>query len=296
MQSTVFDFTFRLKSIEIDFYMIDSAYTFVEIDFRTAMIKSTSKDFGLSSLFRERTTGDIEYLTIDDYCLIYYSECITERSYLYGKHAYQDMFNLDVDSGFNYSPEFLLTSSDFIDIIVGRGINDSGFFTNQSIFITRGHKYIGISRVENNQSEHLLLNESYVPDLSIDPLYNDWTVFTDTSSDMYSMEVSSIGMVLLSDQSCIEIIENDMYMPIIKYSVKTNLTHEITTDILLEVNMPELFLEGFNSKSSFVLSMEDKKILELSGLTSKYGIIISTYGLSLSGYYSPYSRHTYSKG
>lgn len=295
MQSTVFDFAFNLRLVNSEFYILPSRYQLVKIDFKTALIREPFTDFGMASHFRMRDNNAISYLTIEDYCLDNSDECRAERSYLNGKHAYQDLFSLDVASGFNYSPEYLLSDSNYLNVIVGRGYNAGGFFTNQTTFYTRGHKFKSIVSAETVGYESAISRPVDFYSISDQIQYGVFTLES-SESDGGGYNASFGKIVNLVDNFAMEIIENDKYSPIIHYSEKTDLLREPSIGIDMSIEGFSTNLEGYQPPYGITVGIDAGEWMDLSPFLHKYVIIMLNKEYDALRYYSPHSRFIYSEG
>ena len=292
MQSTVFDFAFRLKRVDDQFYILDSKYNILKFDFKTYIIKDPSSDFSLTSSIRYENDGITEYQNIDEYCLENASNQCKGRFYINGVFAYMNMFALEVDEGFEYKPEYLLRDSNYYDVLIGRLFIGGVFYHNQLRKLIRGHNFPGLTNALMKPIA------SRISTFTEATMVSNYRVGTSFQEEPWTIKTGLITATLIGGNNYyLKTIENTIKRDILVFFEKTTLNSIVVKGMSISVVNDVLFLGPVYSGTDFSVSFSDGHIDELNDFICKYGIMSVNRNLvTLMDYNSSPSRITANKG
>ena len=289
MQSTVFNFGFRLKVSNSQFYIINTSYNFIVFDFNIFLLKSSTVDYAIQSQIRYRDYEDITYFSIDDFCL---NHNCNDRFYINGSYGYMNMFALQQDSGFTTIPEYLLRDSLFYNAIVGRLFYFGIFLHNQQRFIVRGNKYLSLFRQEyvryfSKISKPIVYSEEI--------LTVEYISIPDNNNYLSNSILKTAKFI--SSARYYKIIENDYREDVVLYYEKmsTNYLYSFAGNFIIK-DIKE-GLHGITSAVCFSVSYMVVEYFNMDSSYYKYGIItINKKLINTKAYYSKANRITVNKG
>jgi len=295
VQSTVFDFSFRLKKVDTQFYILDSVYKIVSFDFSIFIVIDKPRDFSIVSSVRINNDLIEDYSSMQQYCESKKCKVTKSRWYIGGVEGYMSIFGLEKDDGFNYTPDYLMSDSKYDGALVGRLFNNGKFIHNQQRFLLSNGEYYDSISVNTINTKKTKLSGA-IELVLISPRESA------AIADISELQEIKIGLLTAKNigvmSGYLKIIENTRHQESHLFHERTWMEeHSYVFSVLNIDAIGRISLGSLLSSTGIHLSASSAKIDELNNFISKYAIISLNKNIKqANSYYSENFRLLANKG
>lgn len=292
MQSTVFNFSFNLRVQDREEYIADTKMNNIVVDFLVAKMGKLFNDYGFTSHTREDNNDTVD--TTDMYAYFNAMPDQKQRAYIWGIFGYENLFSLDVASGFNYSPKFLMRGYNYIGIARMMGYWNRGFLGYRTMFLVRGYKYkkMMAERAEVTiMAGHLYAKIFYTKGINI---YKFQPVDSFKESNRETRLLLEFNLTRMTGIQLLKYIENNIRYEHPKWCEKIFVLQPYYFNVNVSVEGKTAFSGAYLGGFNISINLNEK--LQLANCVSNYAIITINKTISLDKIVTNLSRLIFNKG
>jgi hypothetical protein len=260
MQTTIFDFTFKLRDRAREIYIARTSQIIMRQDFRLILVGNHPKSFSIRAAIVEEGVSQEQ---VTDFFLRKGSP------YVGGIGGPNDsLFGLSQEDGFNYQPLILIRRTTYPGVIIGRLISKRGFISTDKLYILRN------SVLKRGMAPKSIItynkHKNYVPFIFEISRHASKMSSLERDNNMPSMSVK--GRLERIKKTVFHRLIGTRTKEIVYFVERVDIDSFRSSPLLLHAEYPQSEFNRFKSESFIELAIIDGLRI-IHGVRHKYAII-----------------------